>query len=230
MSDAVSVAVKPHSSKLKKKYRRANDRWSALRARDQGADGHFFYSVKTTGVYCYPSCSARPPLAENVAFHETKSQAEEAGFRPCKRCRPDLPPRNEREAQLVAKACRIIEGSEVLPSLAALAQTVRCSPHHFHRLFKRVTGVTPKNYADAHRQSRVRAALAKGDGVTETLYVAGYNSSSRFYDSADNMLGMTPKAFRAGGIGETIQYSVERCCLGFVLAAMSARIVPPGVV
>lgn len=155
-----------------------NDRWTALRARDQTADGHFFYSVRSTGVYCYPSCSSLPPLLENVAFHDTRQQAEATGFRPCKRCRPDLPPRAEREALLVAQACRMIEGMDSILSLTELAKAVGSSPHHFHRLFKRVTGVTPKNYGDA---------------------------------------------YRAGGRGETIQYSVEQCSLGYVLVGMSSR-------
>ena len=200
-----------------------SDRWTALRERDQTADGHFFYSVRSTGVYCYPSCSARPPLPENVAFHDTRQQAEAAGFRPCKRCRSDLPPRLERESRLVARACRIIEASENILSLTELAKAVGSSPHHFHRLFKRVTGVTPKSYGDAHRHTRVKTALTNGDGVTKALYEAGYNSSCRFYDSTDKMLGMTPKAYRAGGEGETIKYSVEQCSLGHVLVAMSGR-------
>lgn len=200
-----------------------NDRWTALRARDQTADGHFFYSVRSTGVYCYPSCSARPPLPENVAFYDTREQAEASGFRPCKRCRPDLPPRVEREALLVAEACRLIEGTESIPSLVELAKAVGSSPHHFHRLFKRVTGVTPKSYGDAHRHTRVKTALTNGDSVTKTLYDSGYNSSGRFYDSTDKMLGMTPKAYRAGGRGETIKYSVEQCSLGHVLVALSSR-------
>lgn len=155
-----------------------NDRWTALRARDQTADGHFFYSVRSTGVYCYPSCSSLPPLLENVAFHDTRQQAEATGFRPCKRCRPDLPPRAEHEALLVAQACRMIEGMDSMLSLTELAKAVGSSPHHFHRLFKRVTGVTPKSYGDA---------------------------------------------YRAGGRGETIQYSVEQCSLGYVLVGMSSR-------
>ena len=223
MSAGMPVVAMPSTSKFKRSYARESDRWTALRTRDQAADGHFFYSVRSTGVYCYPSCSARPPLPENVAFHDTQQQAEAAGFRPCKRCRSDLPPRVEREAQLVAQACRIIEGAEDIPSLTDLARAVGCSPHHFHRLFKRVTGVTPKGYGDAHRHTRVRAALANGGGVTEAFYDSGYNSSGRFYNSANDMLGMTPRAYRAGGLGETIQYSVEQCCLGYVLVALSGR-------
>lgn len=200
-----------------------DERWAALRARDPAADGQFFYAVRSTGVYCYPSCAARPALAENVAFYETRQQAEADGFRPCKRCQPDLPPRIEREAQLVAKACRIIEQAEELPSLADLAHAMGYSPHHFHRLFKRLTGVTPKAYADAHRHQRVKARLAQGGSVTASLYESGYNSSSRFYESSAHMLGMTPKSYRAGGVGEVIHHAIAPCSLGQVLVAFSSR-------
>ena len=197
--------------------------WAALRARDPGADEHFFYAVRSTGVYCYPSCAARPARPENVAFYETRQHAEADGFRPCKRCRPDLPPRAAREAQLVAKACKIIEQAETPPTLADLAHVVGSSPHHFHRLFKRITGVTPRAYGDAHRHERVKTSLAKGGLVTTTLYESGYNSSSRFYESTDGMLGMTPKSYRAGGAGEIIHHAIEPCTLGHVLVAFSGR-------
>jgi AraC family transcriptional regulator of adaptative response/methylated-DNA-[protein]-cysteine methyltransferase len=199
------------------------DRWAALRSRDHAADGVFFYSVRTTGVYCYPSCAARPALEANVAFYATREEAEKAGFRPCKRCRPDLPPRSLRETALVARACKLIEATEEPPSLSDLAQAAGCSPHHFHRLFRRITGVTPKAYADTHRASRVQAALAKGVSVTEALYDAGFNSPGRFYDATDAMLGMTPTAYRAGGAGEVIHHAVGRCSLGCVLVAVSGR-------
>ena len=198
-------------------------RWDALRRRDPAADGHFLYSVATTGVYCHPSCAARPARPENVAFHATRAAAERAGFRPCKRCRPDLPPRVEREAALAAAACRHIEAADETPSLAELADAAGCSPHHFHRLFRRVVGVTPKAYADAHRQRRVQADLGAGAGVTEAIYAAGFNSSGRFYEAADGMLGMQPSAYRAGGAGETVRYAVGRCLLGCVLVAAAAR-------
>lgn len=175
------------------------DRWVAMRRRDPAADGHFFYSVKTTGVYCYPSCAARTARAENVTFHESREAAELAGFRPCKRCRPDLPTRQERESQLVARACRMIELAEESHSLTELARAVGSSPHHFHRLFRRITGVTPKAYADAHRHDRIRAGLAEGERITDAVYDAGFSSSGRFYAAANDMLGMTPTAYRSGG-------------------------------
>jgi AraC family transcriptional regulator of adaptative response/methylated-DNA-[protein]-cysteine methyltransferase len=218
-----SVSLDCNSHYSSNPFAREADRWVALRSRDQAADGAFFYSVRTTGVYCYPSCAARPALEVNVAFYPTREEAERAGFRPCKRCRPDLPPRSQRDAALVAGACRMIETAEELPSLSELAKAAGCSPHHFHRLFRRVTGVTPKGYADAHRQSRVQAALTRGGRITEALYDAGFNSSGRFYDAADAMLGMTPTAYRAGGVGEIIRHAVGHCSLGCMLVAASER-------
>ncbi len=196
---------------------------TAVRRRDYAADGLFLYSVATTGVYCHPSCAARPALRENIAFHDTRMAAERAGFRACLRCRPDLPPRAEREASLVAAACRRIESDEDEPSLSALAAFVGLSPHHFHRIFRRVAGVTPKAYAAAHRQARMQDRLAAGAGVTEAIYDAGFNSSGRFYEGADAMLGMTATRYRAGGAGESIWYADAPCSLGRVLVAATAR-------
>lgn len=196
-------------------------RWAAVLARDPSAA--FFYSVRTTGVYCRPACAARLARRENVAFHDTPAQAEAAGFRPCKRCRPTEPPRAEREAALVTAACRAIEAAETPPSLDDLARGANLSPHHFHRLFKAVTGVTPKAYADAHRAERVRQGLAGGAGVTEAIYDAGFNSGGRFYAAADGMLGMTPTRYRRGGQAETIRFAVGDCSLGCVLAAATDK-------
>lgn len=198
-------------------------RWQALRARDAGADGSFVYSVATTGVYCRPSCAARPARPENIAFHATPEAAERAGFRPCKRCRPNEPSRAEREARLVAEACRAIDDADEPPSLATVAAAAGLSPHHFHRLFRRVAGVTPKAYADARRQTRVQDSLSAGESVTAAIYGAGFNSSGRFYEASDAMLGMTPSAWRAGGQGEAIRYATGQCSLGTVLVAATAR-------
>jgi AraC family transcriptional regulator of adaptative response/methylated-DNA-[protein]-cysteine methyltransferase len=202
-------------------------RWAAVQARDSAADGHFVVSVKTTGVYCRPSCVARRARPENVAFHATPADAEKAGFRACKRCRPTEPSRAEREAALVAEACRAIEravedGGDGL-RLADLAAQAKVSPHHFHRMFRRIAGVTPKSYAAAQRQRRVQDGLSAGSRVTETIYAAGFNSSSRFYEAAPGMLGMTPSAYRKGGEGEVMWHAIGRCSLGTVLVAATER-------
>ena len=206
-------------------YEYASDaaRWDAVQRRERAADGVFYYSVRTTGVYCRPSCGARPARRENVAFHASCAEAESAGFRPCLRCRPDLPPLAERQAQLVAAACRLIEASEEEPSLDALAASAGMSRFHFHRVFKAQAGVTPKAYAGAVRAARVRAGLAQGAPVTDALYAAGFQSSSRFYAGADAMLGMAPARFRSGGAGEEIRFAVGACSLGAILVASTGR-------
>jgi AraC family transcriptional regulator of adaptative response/methylated-DNA-[protein]-cysteine methyltransferase len=198
-------------------------RWDAIVTRNRAADGEFFYSVATTGVYCRPSCAARRPNPRNVRFHRTSADAERAGFRPCKRCRPDAPSLGDRRAALIADACRTIETAEAEPALRALARRAGLSQHHFHRIFKSVTGVTPKAYAAAHRRSRVRDALGKRPTVTEAIYEAGFNSGSRFYASASELLGMTPSDFRDGGAHATIRFAVGECSLGAILVAASAR-------
>lgn len=201
----------------------ADPRWTAVLTRDRSADGHFFYSVRTTGVYCRPSCAARTPRAENVAFHLSAADAERAGFRPCRRCRPDLPPLPIRQAELVTGLCRLIEHADAPPSLAELARHAGLSRWHLQRVFKAVTGLTPKAYAAAHRARRVRAGLDDGASVTEAIYGAGYGSSSRFYETADAMLGMTATRYRAGGADCQIRFAIGQCTLGAILVAASAR-------
>lgn len=198
-------------------------RWMKLVTRDAGADGGFVYSVATTGVYCRPSCPARTPNPRNVAFHADPAAAEAAGFRPCKRCRPTEPPLAERQAAIVAAACRRIETAEEPLSLGELADGAGLSPHHFHRMFKSITGLTPKGYGDAHRARRVREALGKGAQVTEALYDAGFGSSGRFYAAAAGALGMLPAAYRKGGASAEIRYGIGDSSLGRVLAAASER-------
>jgi AraC family transcriptional regulator of adaptative response/methylated-DNA-[protein]-cysteine methyltransferase len=196
-----------------------DDRWTAVVRRDRSADGVFYYSVLTTGVYCRPSCQSRLARRENVDFHTTCEEAEKAGFRPCKRCRPNEPPLAERRAAAVAKACRMIEEAEKVPSLSALAAAAGMSRFHFHHVFKLVTGVTPKAYAAARLAQRVRDELPLRDTITEAIYGAGFNSSGRFYAKSSEVLGMTPTKFRSGGGGESIRFAVGQCSLGSILVA-----------
>ena len=198
-------------------------RWTAVLARDPTCDGQFYYSVATTGVYCRPSCPARRPKRCHVRFHATREAAERAGFRPCKRCKPDQPSLGRQQAEKVAEACRLIETGEDAPKLADLAEAVGLSPYHFHRVFKKVAGVTPKAYASAARNKRVRDHLKRSKTVTEAIYDAGYNSNGRFYASAAQVLGMTPSDFRAGGTNTEIKFAIGHCSLGAILVAASAK-------
>ncbi|QDF97690.1 bifunctional transcriptional regulator/O6-methylguanine-DNA methyltransferase [Azoarcus sp. DD4] len=198
-------------------------RWAAVVARDPAADGRFFYSVATTGVYCRPSCGARRARPENVRFHASREAAEAAGFRPCKRCRPDHPALAEQHAAGVTAACRLIEEAEAPPTLAALAAAAGLSPHHFHRIFRKLTGLTPRAYAAAHRAQRLRAGLDSGTTVTQAIFDAGYNANSRFYAEADAVLGMPASRYRAGGAGTEIRFAIAQCSLGAILVAASER-------
>ncbi len=201
----------------------ADPRWAALQARDARADGTFFYSVRTTGVYCRPSCGARLARPRNVAFHATAAAAERAGFRPCRRCHPDRMSRAQQHAVMVTAACRAIEQARTTPTLAQLAQPGGLSPFHFHRVFKAVTGVTPKQYAMAHRNVRMRRELARSATVTGAIFDAGYNASSRFYEQSNQVLGMTPSRYRAGGTDSAIHFAIGECSLGPILVAQSER-------
>jgi AraC family transcriptional regulator of adaptative response/methylated-DNA-[protein]-cysteine methyltransferase len=198
-------------------------RWAAVVARDPKADGKFFYSVKTTGVYCRPSCASRRAKRENVAFHATTTAAEHAGFRPCKRCRPDEVPLAAQHAATVERICRRIESADEAPSLAALASEAHMSRYHFHRVFTAITGVTPKSYAAAHRAARVRRELGRSRTVTDAIFDAGFNSGGRFYASSDAVLGMTPTDYRSGGARAEIRFAVGECSLGSILVAKSAK-------
>ena len=198
-------------------------RWAVIVARNPATDDTFYYSVRTTGVYCRPSCSARLARPENVRFHATCEDAEKAGFRPCKRCRPDQPSQVEHYAAKVTEACRIIEKSADAPSLGALAARVGISAYHFHRMFKQVTGLTPREYAAAHREKRVRTQLDAGGTVTDAIFDAGYQSNSRFYEKSNAVLGMTPTSYRPGGVNTDIRFAIGECTLGAILVAQSDR-------
>jgi AraC family transcriptional regulator of adaptative response/methylated-DNA-[protein]-cysteine methyltransferase len=194
-------------------------RWAALRARDPRADGTFYYAVKTTGVYCRPSCAARPARPENVSFHPTRADAERAGFRPCRRCKPDQPSLPERRAAQVAEVCRFIEAHDQIPSLETLAAHVGLSSFHLQRTFKSVTGVTPRAYAAEQRARRLRGELERKDTVTEAIYGAGFNSPARFYEGANALLGMTASKYRDGGDGIEIRFAIGASSLGAILVA-----------
>src|SRR3984957_781869 len=198
-------------------------RWSRIVARDKAADGHLWYSVSTTGVYCRPSCPSRAANPKNVQLHDTLASAKATGFRPCKRCNPDGPSVDANNAALVAKACRVIEHSDEEPSLEELARGVGRSPSYFHRVFRATTGLTPKNYAAAQRAKKVPQELASGNRITDAIYGAGFNSSGRFYEKSNDMLGMTPSRYRAGGANEEIKFAVGQSSLGAILVASSKK-------
>ena len=198
-------------------------RWQAVLARDPRSDAHFVYAVRTTGIYCRPSCPARTAKPENVTFHASAAEAERLGFRPCRRCRPHEAPAPTAHAVVVAALCRFIEEAHEPPAVSELAQRAGMSRWHFQRVFKSVTGVTPRTYAAACRARRVRAALAEGAGGTDALYAAGYNAQSRFYAQSDAVLGMTPSRYRRGGADAQIRFAVGQCSLGAIVVARSER-------
>ncbi|OJX03434.1 MAG: bifunctional transcriptional activator/DNA repair enzyme protein Ada [Burkholderiales bacterium 70-64] len=203
---------------------RQDPRWAAVVARDPAADGRFVYAVRTTGVYCRPSSASRLPSPENVEFFDSAQAAEAAGYRPSRRAAGDRTSSATRHAALVAEACRRIEAAEAIPSLDELAQAARLSPHHFHRIFKSVTGLTPRAYASAHRAQRMRERLSGRDAsITDAIYAAGFGSGSRFYEASDRVLGMRPKDYRAGGANAVIRFAVGQCSLGAILVAQSEQ-------
>jgi len=199
-------------------------RWQAVQARDANADGYFVYAVRTTGVYCRPSASARLPRRENVEFFASPAAAEAAGYRPSRRAKGDRTAIAAEYATLVGNACRLMDASEAVPHLEALAAGVGMSPSHFHRVFKAETGLTPKAYASASRARRLREALnATGRTVTDAIYEAGFNANSRFYETSDQTLGMRAREYRTGGLGTVIRFAVAQCSLGAILVARSQR-------
>jgi AraC family transcriptional regulator of adaptative response/methylated-DNA-[protein]-cysteine methyltransferase len=214
-------ALKNQSS-VTKHFASDEERWQALAGRDKGADGAFVYAVVSTGVYCRPSCAARRPNRENVRFYRTVSEADRAGFRACKRCQPNAASSEEHRAAAILKACKLIENFDDPPDVKELAEATGMSPSHFHRVFKSLTGVTPKKYATAHRSKRLRNELSTSTTVTEAIYGAGFNSNGRFYETSNRILGMTPTALRTGGKGTVIRFAVGECSLGSILVAVSA--------
>jgi AraC family transcriptional regulator of adaptative response/methylated-DNA-[protein]-cysteine methyltransferase len=199
-------------------------RWKRVATRDASADGEFVYAVKTTGVYCLPSCPSRAAKPQNVSFYATPLDAEAAGFRACLRCHPNQKSLAKAKAEIVTEACRLIEESEETPKLDALAASVGMSPYYFHRQFKAITGLTPRAYGTAHRVNKVRAELAdNGTSVTDAIYGAGFSSNSRFYEKSNAILGMTPTTFRLGGKDTDIRFAIGQCSLGAILVARSDK-------
>jgi AraC family transcriptional regulator of adaptative response/methylated-DNA-[protein]-cysteine methyltransferase len=205
------------------KRTRDDARWDLLVRRDPRADGSFWYGVKTTGVFCRPSCPSRRPKRENVVFFADVPEAERAGFRPCRRCRPESGPRGWRHLETIVRACRRIDEAEEPIPLAALAASAGMSPYHFHRLFRKVVGVTPKGYADQRRAEKLKELLGRGMPVTRAMYDAGFGSVSRLYGSAGELLGMPPSRYKAGAAGVSIRYGLARTYLGWVIVAATVR-------
>jgi AraC family transcriptional regulator of adaptative response/methylated-DNA-[protein]-cysteine methyltransferase len=200
-----------------------DSRWHAVMTRDAAADGRVYYSVSTTGVFCRPSCWSRRPRREHVRFHASAAEALRAGYRPCLRCRPTGESLAQTHVALVTNACALLDSTATPVRLATLAAQAGLSPYHFHRLFKRVTGVTPREFADARRRARLDGALKKRGRITDAIYDAGFGSAGHFYGKAAAALGMTPRQYRSGGENMEIQYAVSRCSLGHVLVAQSTR-------
>jgi AraC family transcriptional regulator of adaptative response/methylated-DNA-[protein]-cysteine methyltransferase len=198
-------------------------RWIILQSRDPAADGEFVYAVRSTGIYCRPTCPSRLAKPENIAFYANPASAEQAGFRPCLRCKPQQCSMAEEQAAMVTRLCRFIEAAATLPTLNELARHAGMSTYHLHRIFKAVTGLTPFSYARAHRAGRVRRELEDGGSVTQAIYDAGFNASGSFYEESAHLLGMTPSRYRAGGAGADIRFAVAECSLGCVLVAQSEK-------
>ena len=198
-------------------------RWRVVVSRAPDAEDRFYYSVSTTGIYCRPSCPSRLPRPENVQFHNSREDAEKAGFRPCKRCKPDQLSLLEQHAARISDVCRFIENSETIPGLNELAAHAGLSAHYFHRVFKALTGITPRAYAVAQRDGRIRNKLDHSNTVSSAIFDAGYNSNSRFYEKSNQLLGMTPTRYRSGGTDTVIRFAIGECSLGSILVASSDR-------
>lgn len=198
--------------------------WQAVVSRDSQYDGQFVFAVRSTGVYCRPSCPARRPRREHVQFFDQPAQAEAAGFRPCLRCHPEQATRPEPHLALVQAICRAIDDHDDRPpTLEELGRQFGMSPYHLQRTFKRVVGVTPKQYAAAQRAARLKKHLKEKTTVTEAIYEAGYPSSSSAYGEASGQLGMTPATYRRGGPATTITYAITPCPLGYLLVAATRQ-------
>ncbi|MCI0525580.1 MAG: bifunctional DNA-binding transcriptional regulator/O6-methylguanine-DNA methyltransferase Ada [Acidobacteria bacterium] len=198
--------------------------WQAVQTRDASCDGLFYYGVRTTGVYCRPSCASRQPKRENVAFFALPEAARQAGFRACRRCRPDETIIRDPQAELVQSLCRLIDQHlEEQPNFGALSEQVKLSQFHLQRLFKKLMGITPRQYAEARRADLFKSRVKSGQSVTDAMYEAGYGSSSRLYEKAAAQLGMTPATYRKGGKGMKISFTIAECPLGLLLVAATDK-------
>jgi AraC family transcriptional regulator of adaptative response/methylated-DNA-[protein]-cysteine methyltransferase len=217
-------AVMPH--RIEGEFWRASY-WDAVNARDRSMDGVFFYAVMSTGIYCRPSCPSKRPRRENVVFFRAREAAECAGFRPCKRCKPDSAwdrDRRDPNAQIVEQVCHYIDGHpDDSVTLEALGRALGISPFHLQRTFKALTGITPRAYADSRRLDSLKVGLRQGHSVTRSLYDAGYGSSSRLYERASSQLGMTPARYRKQGAGVSIQYTIASTPIGKMILAATER-------
>lgn len=207
----------------KKVYDSDEKRWYAIVHKEQAAEGSFYYGVKTTGVFCRPGCSSRLPNRENVEYFTSRKAAESAGYRPCKRCKPASNSKNEEIEQIIIRACKSIVQSNSPLKLKDLAETAGMSPYHFHRLFKMIVGITPKQYASKHQADRFRKCLKSSESITDAIYSAGFSSSSGAYAKKRDHLAMKPRDYRAGGAGVTIHYGLARCDLGWLIVATTRR-------
>ena len=201
----------------------SNQLWTQFEARDADADGSFVVAVTSTGIYCKPSCPARRPKRENVRFYPVPEAAQHAGFRACKRCRPDRAEAADPRMAAVRKAARAIDAADSIPTLPTLGRAVGMSPHHLQRLFTEIVGVSPRAYGEARRVERLKADLKKGEPVAQAMYGAGYGSASRLYEKAQAELGMTPARYRKGGIGEAVRFAIRKSPLDLLLVAATAR-------
>jgi len=198
-------------------------RWEAVRLRDDVLDGTFVYAVRTTGVFCRPSCPSRQSKRENTIFFASSTDAEDAGYRECLRCRPTRLSVEDPRVRAIHRACEAIDTADQPPTLNELAATVGLSPSHLHREFKRLTGVTPREYAAGKRVARLQDGLTAGLPVTDAIYAAGYGSGSRVYENAKRTLGMTPGQYRAGGKNLIITFTVVPSMLGPLLVAATEQ-------
>lgn len=226
-----------HTNRATKTLKPTEAMWRAVERRDTSADGQFVFGVRSTGIYCRPRCPARRPVRKNVVFFALAAAAQEQGFRACKRCKPDMVRPSDPRVARVARVCREIEKrihaetdaitatneAQSRLTLEALARTERVSSDQLERSFKSVMGISPRQYADAHRMRHLKRRLKKGDDVTTALYDAGFGSSSRLYERAPSHLGMTPATYRQGGTGMDIQYTISDSPLGRLLVAATDK-------